>query len=108
MLSPKKSEYLYLIQIKAEGQIKIGKSTNPKKRLKDLQSGSPYELRLLVALEGQGWREKILQTRLKKWVCFGEWFSCDCLQQLPQDISDHLPSDVCLWRHITSDKCMLL
>lgn len=97
MSSHNKSDCLYLIQIKAEGQIKIGRSTNPKKRLKDLQSGSPYELRLLIVLEGQGWREKILHSLLKEWVCFGEWFSCDCLDALPQDISERLPADVSEW-----------
>ena len=58
-------DHLYIIQSDISGAMKIGRSKNPKKRLKQLQTGSPYKLKLLVEVSGQGLQEKSLHRTLK-------------------------------------------
>ena len=53
---------LYIIQSDVTGMIKIGRSKNPQKRLKQLQTGNPNKLKLIAEFKEQGWKEKILQT----------------------------------------------
>ena len=43
--------HLYIIQSSNKGNFKIGRSKNPSKRLKQLQTGSPYKLKLVLVLE---------------------------------------------------------
>ena len=58
-------DHLYIIQSDISGAMKIGRSKNPKKRLKQLQTGSPYKLKLLVEVPGKGLLEKSLHRTLK-------------------------------------------
>lgn len=56
------------------GPVKIGKAMNPEGRLRDLQCGYPYELKILALVEGstgieQGYHRKFAGYRLN-----GEWF----------------------------------
>jgi excisionase family DNA binding protein len=56
------------------GPIKIGRAMNPEGRLRDLQCGYPYELKILAACEGsagveQGYHRQFASCRLS-----GEWF----------------------------------
>jgi excisionase family DNA binding protein len=56
------------------GPVKIGKAMNPEGRLRDLQCGYPYELKVLAITDGstgveQGYHRKFAHCRLN-----GEWF----------------------------------
>ena len=89
-------DHLYIIQTDETGAIKIGRSKNPLSRVKQLQTGSPYKLKLLLILENQGSMEKELHRRLKpfKQNCRGEWFDFDCTGSLPDWISEKIDWDV--------------
>lgn len=56
------------------GPIKIGCSHNPKARLKDLQTASPYKLRLLAILEDGGHEEAAYHRWFAADRLHGEWF----------------------------------
>ena len=56
----RKGDFLYFVQAKGTGRIKIGRSKNPRTRLRALQTGNAKELRLIASLEGLGWRERDL------------------------------------------------
>ena len=77
---------LYLIQDSTSKLIKIGISSNPEKRLKQLQTGSGSQLKLLrtfVTDNDRHWEKRLhkmlWQTRKK-----GEWFD---LNPLPDYLS---------------------
>jgi len=81
---------LYLIQSSCTGAFKVGRSSDPKRRLHDLQVGSPFELRLILVLEKQGHRERAVHRALRGYhsqgVHKGEWFIEPGLASLPMDI----------------------
>ena len=87
---------LYVIQSDVTGALKIGRSKHPKKRLQQLQTGSPYKLKLLTVVKGKGDYEKQLQSFLKpyKRSCRGEWFDFDCAGSLPDWLCEMIDWDV--------------
>jgi len=65
--------YIYIIQ--SENKLyKIGISTNPRKRLSTLQTGSPVPLKLLIQFEGCDDDEKQLHDLFIHRRQRGEWF----------------------------------
>lgn len=65
----------YFILARTLGRVKIGKAFDPEKRLSDLQTGSPEELELLLALpERPPFEESQLHYRFKNYRVIGEWF----------------------------------
>jgi hypothetical protein len=88
------AQHLYVIQSYVTGAVKIGRSSTPDKRLKSLQTGSPYELRLVAVYEGKGHLELEIHKKLIRFqVSFmrGEWFSPECLPNLPNWMYAKLP-----------------
>ena len=87
---------LYVIQSDVTGAIKIGRSKNPKRRIVQLQTGSPYKLKLLAAVDGKGCLEKYLHDKLKpyKQECKGEWFDFECAGSLPLWLCEMIDWDV--------------
>lgn len=83
-------DHLYIIQSDFTGMIKIGRSKDPSKRLKQLQTGNPNKLRLIASFNGQGWKEKILHESLKKFRKEGEWFDYNCVGSIPDDIYEKI------------------
>lgn len=79
---------LYVIQMAVTGDIKVGRSKHVEKRLKELQTGSPHKLKLILHLPGEGWREKSLHQRMKRKSLRhnGEWFQVSALAELPDEI----------------------
>lgn len=79
-----KPGYLYFIQAGDDtGPIKIGYSVDVEDRLKSIQNGNPFEVRLLgkfqFATPEEAWR---FEQRLHREVFWdlhirGEWFHCD-------------------------------
>lgn len=76
--------YIYLIQLGEHGPVKIGYSSDPKKRLDALQIGAaePVYLRALVA--GAHHEEQALHRKYDEFRLRGEWFnpSDDMLDEL--------------------------
>ena len=61
-----KNDYLYFIQSDFTGMIKIGRSKDPQKRLKQLQTGNPNRLKLIASFENKGNEEKYLKGRISE------------------------------------------
>lgn len=87
-----KKDHLYFIQSSKTGMIKIGRSKNPEKRLKQLQTGNQNKLRIVATFENIGWREAELHQDLKRWRirANGEWFHYDCVGSLPTDLYEKI------------------
>lgn len=87
----RRGDCLYFIQARTTGRIKIGRSVNPKRRLRALQTGNANELKLIASLEGLGWRERDLHETLREWRVSGEWFDYDCVGSIPVEIYELIP-----------------
>ncbi len=85
-----KKDDLYIIQSDKSGMIKIGRSKDPNKRLKQLQTGNPNKLKLIASFKDMGWREKLLHERLSEWSEQGEWFNYGCVGSIPDDIYEKI------------------
>jgi hypothetical protein len=70
--------HLYVVQSHTTGAFKVGRSSNVQARLKQLQTGSPYDLRIILVLKNQGAREREIHRRLRGYKSQGgnggEWF----------------------------------
>ena len=89
--------HLYIIQSDETGNFKIGRSKNPKQRLKQLQTGNPNLLKLILILVNQGYREKILHNSINCWIrkkSKGEWFEFELMGYLPDDVSEQLDLEI--------------
>jgi hypothetical protein len=80
--------HLYIIQSDVTGSIKIGRANEPEKRIKALQTGSSYPLKILKVILDKGDCEFKIHDLLKKHKLHlhGEWFHWDCLRYLPDEI----------------------
>lgn len=70
-------QYLYIIRAVNTGHVKIGVSTNPFSRLKELQTSNPYTLKisLIFDTDEQAFKlEKKLHSFFNKSKMRGEWF----------------------------------
>jgi len=70
--------FVYFIQSGERGPIKIGAAANPFARLRELQTGNPYQLRLLLAEDAgcHAWAlERALHRRFASSRLGGEWFA---------------------------------
>lgn len=69
---------IYFIQNGQDKHIKIGfTQQQPKKRLKELQTGSPHKLKMLRVVEGGRLKESELHERFAHLRVNGEWFRPD-------------------------------
>ena len=71
-----KNNKIYFIRAE-NGLVKIGKSNNPKNRLKTLQVGSPVKLKIIKVISGGINIEKLLHNYFKCIRKNGEWFRPD-------------------------------
>lgn len=68
--------FVYFIQVGTDGPIKIGFSKeDPLRRLNDLQAGCPWDLRLVGALPGTKFHERLLQEKFSEFKIRREWFT---------------------------------
>ena len=72
-VAPGKVVYFFQ-SVNGEGPIKIGWSTDIRRRLEECQSGSPVRLRILVAVRGEEDDERILHHQFAKYRLHNEWF----------------------------------
>lgn len=78
------SDYIYIIS-NDQGFVKVGVSKDPKRRLKQLQTGNEHKLELLFTEEFECSRkhilrvEKLIHKELKRITTkmIGEWFKID-------------------------------
>lgn len=91
---------LYFIQARVTGAVKIGRSSNVEQRLAQLQTGCPHQLRILLKVPGKGHQERGIHERLASHRIRherGEWFSPDCLPDLPVWLYDMLDLESLEW-----------
>jgi len=75
---PKKFKgYVYFIQGMCGGAIKVGYSANPEKRLRELQTGYPDTLKILLMIPGNESTEHTLHRQFEASRLKGEWFRPD-------------------------------
>jgi len=75
---PKKPKgYIYFFQGQCGGAIKIGYSVDPQKRLKELQTGYPDTLKVLLMIPGSENTERALHKHFEASRLKGEWFRPD-------------------------------
>lgn len=65
---------IYAIEAVGLNAVKFGKAKNPAYRLKELQTGSPFPLKLLAAVDWHDEKEKMLHRALAPARRCGEWF----------------------------------
>lgn len=77
--TPKKSveDDLYLILDTSSKKLKIGRSKNVQKRLKQLQTSNSGSLSLLFTLKGEGFREEYVHRMFSHLNTNGEWYEYD-------------------------------
>lgn len=70
----KDASFVYVIQGEIATPIKVGTAKDPRKRLKELQTGNPQRLNLLYVVPGNRQLENSFHQRLKAARVTGEWF----------------------------------
>lgn len=66
---------IYFIQCGKNGPIKIGKTSNGiEERMAQLQTGCPYELRLLCVFTDVDYKESEIHKRFRHERVRGEWY----------------------------------
>lgn len=86
--------HIYFIRSDAgRDVVKVGLSSNPRKRLQSLKASSPYRLSLFASVEFSSrvqadWAERTMHCALSKYRMSGEWFSVSAASafSLYQDI----------------------
>jgi len=82
-------QHLYVMQMGRTGAIKVGRSSAPERRQKEIQTGCPYEVRLILVAKDQGYRESRLHQQMRRFRLRnqkGEWFSEGAIGYLPDDL----------------------
>lgn len=69
----KLENYVYFVEA-SNGRIKIGTSSNIKRRFNQLQSSSPCQLKLIGVISGDKIKERQIHERFKRYNTHGEWF----------------------------------
>jgi len=88
---------LYIIQSEVTGAIKVGISKNVERRVAQMQTGSPYKLKVILVLENKSDWEKVIHDKLRRYKTTNknkEWFSYECLAELPDWIYEQLDLEV--------------
>lgn len=100
------SGFVYIIHAIGTSRIKIGHSVEPEKRLKELQTGSPYKLRLIESWPGTKADERRAHTCLSQYRQTGEWFDVPPFIRLR--IRELIANQAgnC-YRHISVKECLL-
>jgi hypothetical protein len=63
--------------IKSKKFVKIGVSSDPNSRLKELQTGNPFKLKIAATIPGHFATEKELHNIFERFRMEGEWFRYD-------------------------------
>lgn len=90
-------EHLYIMQMGRTGAIKVGRSSNIERRKGEIQTGCPYEVRVLLVADGLGHREHRLHEMLREFRLRnekGEWFSETALGSLPDELYEMMTEEI--------------
>ena len=63
--------------LKANDKIKIGYADDPSKRIPSIQTSSPFELEVLLIIDGNYDKERELYKKFQKHRTQGEWFDLE-------------------------------
>lgn len=69
---PTSAKYLYFIA--CGDAVKVGVSSDPENRMKELRAGAPGPLRIVAKFEQRGRDEGALHKRIAHLRLYGEWF----------------------------------
>lgn len=74
--------YVYLMKHEIDGLYKIGRSTNPHKRLSSINTVSPYRITLQDSFQVRNnyWAEAWIHEYLRDYRVRGEWFKLPSLE----------------------------
>lgn len=75
----------------ANNKVKIGYAEDPSKRIPSIQTSSPYELEVLLIIEGNYDKESELHKQFQEYRTSGEWF--DLGEKILRFIKDNLKND---------------
>jgi hypothetical protein len=90
-LSSYNSNYIYFIGDDYSHYVKIGKTTNIKKRLSVLQTASPYTLKVLFLIEDKySTLEGHFHDRYERYRLKGEWFDKYILDDIYKNYNDKI------------------
>ena len=87
---------IYLIKTKGNDFYKIGYTSDSiNKRLKSIQTGCPYKLKVINKINGSMYQEKILHTLFKTQRTQGEWFRLDKVYlNILLNVMEHISTDI--------------
>lgn len=71
---PTRGQHLYVFQ-DATGRIKIGRSGDPAKRRRSMQTATGRKIITILVLKDRGFEELAIMTKLAKHRRLGEWFN---------------------------------
>lgn len=85
------TRFVYVVQGDPGTPIKVGVANNPIQRMKGIQTGYPWRLRLLFVVPGDQHLEWYLHERLKGHRLLGEWFEpVDAFLDYVADLADRM------------------
>lgn len=70
-----KNSHLYFIVSDQANAVKVGRSSRPRQRLSQAQTGNPYKLRIAAIAKGQGKHEPMVHEAMRRLRMRGEWFT---------------------------------
>jgi len=79
------------------GDFKVGRSSNVARRLTEVQTGCPHNLRMILHAPGHGHEELKVHADLRKYRCrarSGEWFREEGLGFIPTHLYDMFTEEV--------------
>lgn len=88
---------LYIIQMGCTGAFKVGRSNDVPRRLRELQTGCPYPLKVLLVAKGLAHLEKGIHRTLVSYRTRygkGEWFREEGMGSIPVQIWDMVPLEI--------------
>jgi len=89
---------IYFIQCGTNGPIKIGQTDNGvEQRMAQLQTGCPYELKLLWVYNGEEYTEASIHVNFKHECVRGEWFHPS------KKLIYFIKSELCNYHYIETD-----
>ena len=81
------------------GDIKVGRSKDPYQRLKQLQTGCPHPLKVILHIPNEGHKEREIHRRMRYrgTRSDGEWFEEGALAELPLEMYEMIDLDAQDW-----------
>ena len=85
--------HLYIIQSRTTGAVKIGRSDDPDRRLRQLQTGCPHTLRIILEVRDGGHLESYVHQSMRRHRTRhdrgGEWFAESGMGDIPDEVWSH-------------------